>query len=111
MVRKWRSLALVGMILLSAAAAPAQAEWGLYNPFASQPKPTTRREPSALAKLGQSTQQMFSKTADFLNPFNDADDKPQKKEQGSFWGSLFGSAESEPLPAETVGDFMSLPRP
>lgn len=111
MMRKSVSWALVGMILVSAAAAPAQAEWGLYNPFASQPPKPAKSEPSALAKFGRSTQQLFSKTADFLNPFDDADDKPQKKEQGSFWGSLFGPAESEPLPAETVGDFMALPRP
>lgn len=112
MYQKWASRVVLGLLLLAVTSGPAQAEWGFYNPFAShQAKTASKSEPSTLTKMNQSTQQFFSKTADFLNPFNDADDKPPKKESGSFWGSWFGPSEPEPLPPATVGEFMGLPRP
>ncbi|TWT31549.1 hypothetical protein [Blastopirellula retiformator] len=100
MPRKWASRVVWGLLLLVATGGSVQAEWSFYNPFASQPAKKKPSQPS-----------FFSKTADFLNPFNDADDKPKKKESGSFWGSWFGPSEPEPLPPATVGEFMGLPRP
>ncbi|TWT31548.1 hypothetical protein [Blastopirellula retiformator] len=119
MYQKSMKLALLGLFVLTLSAAPAQAEWGLYNPFASKPaKKTAKKEPSTLSKMNQSTQQFFSKTADFLNPFNDGDEKPKKKvvpkisrskESTSWWSSMFGGG--DPEPPETVDQFMSLDRP
>ncbi|EAQ81334.1 hypothetical protein [Blastopirellula marina] len=121
MYRKWMSLALLGLFLLALTGSPAQADWSDYNPFASKPaKRTAKKEPSTLSKMGSSTQQFFSKTADFLNPFDDANDKPKKKvvpslkkpkksSSSSWWGSMFGGG--EPEPPETVDQFMSLDRP
>lgn len=115
MFRKWMNLALLGLFVLALSGSPAKAEWGIYNPFSSKPaKKTAKKEPSTLTKMNHSTQQFFSKTADFLNPFDDADSKKKtvkkpKKESTSWWSSMFGS--SEPAPPETVDQFMSLDRP
>lgn len=118
MYRKWMNLALLGLFALALSGSPAKAEWGLYNPFAAKPaKKTAKKEPSTLSKMNHSTQQFFSKTADLLNPFDDAGAKKKtvpslkkpKKETTSWWSSMFGS--SEPAPPETVDQFMSLDRP
>ncbi|MCC9604737.1 hypothetical protein LOC68_26510 [Blastopirellula sp. JC732] len=121
MYQKWMKVALLGLFVLALSGTPAKAEWGVYNPFGSKPaKKTAKKEPSTLSKMNHSTQQFFSKTADFLNPFNDADEKPKKKvipkvsrtkeTNSSWWSSMFGGG-SEPEPPETVDQFMSLDRP
>ncbi|MFI4874686.1 MAG: hypothetical protein ACIALR_05090 [Blastopirellula sp. JB062] len=121
MLRKWMRLTVLGLFLLAMPGSMAHAEWGFYNPFAStSAKKTAKKEPSTLSKMNESTQEFFSKTADFLNPFDDDKAKPKRKvipslkkpkkeSDKSWWSSLFGP--SEPEPPETVDQFMSLERP
>ncbi|GAA4422831.1 hypothetical protein [Bremerella cremea] len=107
--------------------AAASAEW--YNPLSwtssSASSKKKSKEPSTLQKFNQGTKDFFSKSADFLNPFDDADDKKKtntryqynggyrsskKKEESSWFGSWFQS-DPEPRPAETISDFLDAPRP
>jgi hypothetical protein len=127
------------------------------NPFAQQPKPPTSvrsapptsgwrfprlwptttatktrpNQPSAWQKMSSGTRNFFSKTADALNPWDDANDQPQPvKPSGR--GSAFGSAtakkksdaksssilpsswwtsEEEEKRPRDVNDFLKQPRP
>jgi hypothetical protein len=95
---------------------------------------TTRKPagPSTWQKMTTSTKSFFSKTADVLNPFDDADDnqsaappitgsnayfaqagRQKKKEEKSstFLPSWWTSEEEKPQKAETVQDFLARPRP
>ena len=97
---------------------PKMPDWGS--------KPASRpSKPSAWTRMTTGTKSFFSKTADALNPFDDADDKPKsstrsasrsttrqkpKQESGGFF-SWFGSKEPEEQPLDTVNDFLALPRP
>ena len=100
----------------------AQAEW--YNPLSwvssSSSSKKKSKEPSTLQKINSGTKDFFYKSADFLNPFDDADDNKKKKRYGyrsrsskqeetSWLGSWF-APEPEPGPPETVSDFLDLPR-
>ena len=102
----------------------------------SKPATAARRpaQPSAWQKMTTSTKQFWSTTADTLNPFNDANDKPQQPISATGSGSYFSqtsnrktpkaksnsflpswpSSETKPEePAEpnSVNSFLSLPRP
>lgn len=105
--------------------AEVQADW--YNPFSWGETPTkkvSKKEPGTLEKFNDGTKDFFSKTADFLNPFNDGESaskstrysynggyrasKPSESSWG--WGSWFDSKPKKTAP-ETVSDFMDLERP
>lgn len=91
---------------------------------------TTRKGPSTWQKVSSGTKSMMSKTADFLNPFNDADDNPEptqitgsnsyfsqvanqkqaEKKSSTFLPQWWSGEEEEQKP-KTVTDFLALPRP
>ncbi|MHC2066953.1 hypothetical protein ACYFX5_05750 [Bremerella sp. T1] len=114
---------LVGVLALSVPAV-ASAEW--YNPMSWMSSSSSKKSksPSTLQKLNKGTKDFFSTTADYMNPFNDADDhkkkqrysynggyrSSKKKEESSWFGGWF-SSEPEPGPPETISDFMDLERP
>jgi hypothetical protein len=147
------SLALVASPLL------AEGGWGLpsLNPFAKKAGPPTSARvsdgssslkmpkmwptsgktivkkpagPSAWQKMKGGTKSFMSKTADVLNPFNDAaDNEPEPQITGSnsyfsqaangksadkkpnaFLPSWWSGEEEDPEP-KTVSDFLALPRP
>lgn len=113
---------LVCLCMLSLPAA-ASAEW--YNPMSWMGSSSSKKSsgPSTLQKINENTKQFFYKTGDYLNPFNDGNDKKdtrykynggfrgKKKQQSSSWfGGLF-TTEAEPKPAETISDFLDAPRP
>jgi len=115
--------ALACTVILSAQA-EARAEW--YNPMSwTTSSNKSRGKQSTFSKVAGGTKDFFNKTADYLNPFNDANDKPKKKTR--FGGSTFRSSKTEdtssswdigswftteePRTAETVSDFMDMDRP
>jgi hypothetical protein len=84
--------------------------------------------PSTWQKMTTGTKSVVSKTADALNPFDDANDKVQqttlvtgsknkfrqasaqkKSESGSLWPSWLGGSE-EPQKPKTVNEFLNQPR-
>lgn len=85
--------------------------------------------PSTWQKMTNGTKSVVSKTADALNPFDDANDKVQqptlvtgsknkfrqasaqkKSESGSLWPSWLGGGQEEPARPKTVNDFLNQPR-
>jgi hypothetical protein len=105
----------------------------LPNPFAGLATKSSRSKPagpSGWQKMTTSTKTFFSKTADVLNPFDDANDKQQeiapsgsksifsrtsaKKEESKGFFSLPSwswGGEEEPKKPKTVQDFLAQPRP
>jgi hypothetical protein len=105
--------------------------WPKSKPVTASRKPA---QPSAWQKMTNSTKKFWATTADTLNPFNDANDKPQqpisvtgtntyvsqtanrktaKSKSKSFLPS-WRSGEAEPAVHEKKGDvnsFLSQPRP
>jgi hypothetical protein len=105
--------------------------WPKSKPVTAARKPA---QPSAWQKMTSATKKFWATTADTLNPFNDANDKPQqpisvtgtntyvtqaanrktaKSKSKSFLPS-WRSGEVEPAVHETNGDvnkFLSQPRP
>jgi len=101
----------------------------------SKPAAAARRpaQPSAWQKMTNSTRKFWSTTADTLNPFNDANDKPQQPISATGSSSYFSqtanrkttksksnsflpswrSGEAEPAAVEpnSVNKFLSQPRP
>jgi hypothetical protein len=92
------------LICIVLSAAPAQAQFGWFGssdtssssqssaatsswwqPWSSSKPAST--EPSMLSKMGTSTKNSFSKTVDFLNPFDNkpAKPKPKAKSASSSW--------------------------
>ena len=119
----WTLVCLLGLSLPMS----AQAEW--YNPLSWGSSSYTAKKstvPSTLPKINSGTKDFFSKSADFLNPFNDGDDSKKSKrysynggyrsaskkktEESSWFGNWF-TTEPEPGPPQTVSEFMDLPRP
>jgi hypothetical protein len=115
------------------AASPASGwHWPRLWP-ASPPSQARTNQPSVWQKVTKGTQQMMSKTADVLNPWDDAEPAPPPKMTGS--GSIFSQTatkkakkkeeakSSSILPAwfsgqpeqdkrpKTVNDFLAQPRP
>lgn len=99
----------------------ASAEW--YNPMSWMSSSSKKKSsgPSTLSKINTNTKNFFYKTADYMNPFNDADDN--KKERYSYNGGYRGKqkkeepgwfdwmySEPEPGPPQTVSDFLDLER-
>lgn len=89
-------------------------------------------KPGTLQKFNQNTKTFFTKTADFLNPFNDGDDMPsrrpnvtgsrrtysggtnfteQKEKKPNFIARLMPWGKSEPEPYKDVNSFLTQPRP
>lgn len=117
----WTLVCLLGLSLPMS----AQAEW--YNPLSwggSSAPAKKPAGPSTLQKINTGTKDFFYKSADFLNPFDDAEDeKPtkrttyrggyhsasKKKQESSSWFSWF-APEPEPAPPQTVSEFLDLPR-
>lgn len=105
----------------------------LIPKFSLFPKPKPKsNKPSTLQKFNQNTKTFFSKTADFLNPFNDGNDMPATRpnvtgsrrtynggtgysskndQEPSFLARLFPWGNSEPEPHKDVNSFLSQPRP
>lgn len=100
--------------------------WGMPKlwPQSTAKKPT---QPSTFSKMQTGTKQFFSKTADVLNPFDDANDPP-KSSTSSSWnpfrsastsGStpakksswMWGAEEEEPSGPRTVNEFLAQPKP
>ncbi|RCS42151.1 hypothetical protein DTL42_20180 [Bremerella cremea] len=119
----WTLVCLLGASLPMS----AQAEW--YNPLSwgSSPAPAKKSTgPSTLQKINNGTKDFFYKSADFLNPFDDAEDeKPtrrttyrggyhsaskKKQQESSSWFGGWFSTEPEPAPPQTVSEFLDLPR-
>ena len=84
--------------------------------------------PSTWQKMTNSTKSAMSKTADFLNPFDDANDlkatdpsptgynkqitqSPDKKQTDAKQASWWGGEAEQPKRAQTVNDFLSQPKP
>jgi len=126
MIRRMRILAwLLAGALMFSAPYETRAEW--YNPLSwtSSSKKSSNKE-GTFSKVTNGTKDFFNKTADYLNPFNDANDKPKKKKT-RFGGSTFRSSKKqeepsawdigswftsdEPGTAQTVSDFMDMDRP
>jgi hypothetical protein len=160
--RRWTLIALV--VAMSPLAALADDGWSMpnLNPFArkgapptsarvsdstgwkmpslwpkSKPAATSSRrtaQPSAWQKMTNSTKKFWATTADTLNPFNDANDKPPQPISATGSNSYFSQVanrkpskpksnsflpswrmgEAEPEVRETNGDvnkFLSQPRP
>ena len=105
--------------------------WPATRPASAARKPS---QPSAWQKMTTSTRKFWSTTADTLNPFNDAEDKPQqpisatgansyfsqtanrkttKSKSNSFLPSWTGSQDEAPVRKEKSGvnAFLSQPRP
>ncbi len=105
--------------------------WPATKPAAAARKPS---QPSAWQKMTTSTRKFWSTTADTLNPFNDAEDKPQqpisatgansyfsqmanrkttKSKSNAFLPSWTGSQDEAPVRQEKSGvnAFLSQPRP
>ena len=144
------------LVALAAPAALAEGGWSL-NPFAKKSGPPTSTRvsdttggwkmpqmwpstgktivkkpagPTAWQKIKGGTKSFMSKTADFLNPFDDAAEKepelqitgsnsyfsqaangkPAEKKASSFVPSWWSGGE-EKKDVKTVQDFLSLPRP
>lgn len=119
---------------------PADDEGGLHFPKLPAPKlpkvdltpdwasrsPRRSNEPSAWSRMTTGTKNLFSKTADVLNPFDDADDKKAaaapswrngsrskakpKEKKGLSLPTWLGGQPEEERP-QTVNDFLALPRP
>lgn len=115
--------------------APASKSKGWSMPKLWPSSTATRKpsQPSTLSKMTTGTKQFFSKTADVLNPFDDANDPP-KSSGGSSWNpfrnasssqsSGAGSArmpnwswnqdsseDSAPQGPRTVNEFLAQPKP
>jgi hypothetical protein len=146
-------------VFAGASAAPAEeSSWKLpnLNPFTSKAQPPTAArapksggsswglprlwpktsaakrptgQPSTIGKMTTGTKQFFSKTADALNPWDDANDRPaprasgsnsaisratKKKKESSGSGLLpasWWSSDEDEGRDRTVNDFLSRPRP
>jgi len=101
----------------------ASAEW--YNPMSwmSSSSKKKSKSPSTLSKINTNTKNFFTKTADYMNPFNDADDH-KKKQRYSYNGGYRNKqkqdepgwfdwmyTEPDPGPPQTVSDFLDMERP
>lgn len=96
------------------------------------PKSTSKKssQPSTWSKMQSGTKQFFSKTADVLNPFDDAKDPPKSSGSSSgMWNPFqsasnssgtpakksswsWGAAEEEkPSGPRTVNEFLAQPKP
>lgn len=121
----------------SARVSDSSGGWKLPSLFpAKKPMPAARKpaQPSAWQRMTSSTRKFWSTTADTLNPFNDADDKPKQPISATGANSVFtqaanrktpksksksflpswGSSEDEQPQREKSGgvnDFLALPRP
>jgi hypothetical protein len=157
-------LVTCSLVAFPALATAADGGWQMPNPFAKKASPPTSRrvsdssgsgwkmpslwpakktttsaarkpaQPSTWQKMTTSTKQFWSTTADTINPFNDADDKPQqpisvtgtntyfsqaanrkttKTKSKSFLPSWRSGEEETPARENTggVNDFLSQPRP
>ena len=113
---------------------PSESGWKLPSLWPKTAPQTTSSKPSTWQKMTNSTKSAAAKTADFLNPFDDAGDaKPaasptgygspfstassQKKadDNGSIvpqwlWGSSSAKPEETKRP-KTVNEFLSQPKP
>ena len=115
----------------TAARAPKAASTGWRMPKlwpgASAKRPTG--QPTSLQKMTTGTKQFFSKTADALNPWDDANDQPparasgsnsaisratKKKKESTSSGlspASWWSSDEKDDRDKTVNDFLSRPRP
>jgi len=103
--------------------------WKMPNQLPSSSKktaPAKAAAPSTLQKMATGTKTMFAKTADALNPFDDAKDKQpvrvtgsknafrqasaKKKAGSSSWMSSLWKPQEEKK-VGSVNDFLSQPRP
>jgi hypothetical protein len=157
-------LVICSLVAFPALASAADGGWQMPNPFAKKAGPPTSRrvsdssgsgwkmpslwpdnktttaaarkpaQPSTWQKMTTSTKKFWSTTADTLNPFNDADDKPQqpisvtgtntyfsqaangkttKAKSKSFLPSWQSGEEEAPVREKSgdVNSFLSQPRP
>jgi hypothetical protein len=104
--------------------------WSMPKLWPSSKKTTTvKRGPSTWQKVSSGTKSMMNKTADFLNPFDDAEDNPEpqitgsnsyfsqvanrkqeEKKPSTFLPSWWSGEEEEQKP-RTVQDFLRQERP
>jgi hypothetical protein len=101
------------------------------NLWPSSRKTTTARKgPSTWQKVSSGTKSVMTKTADFLNPFNDAEDNPEPTQitgSNSYFSQVANQKQAEKKPStflpqwwsgdeeeqkpKTVTDFLAQPRP
>lgn len=131
-----RPLMVFGMVVsMLLVTGPAHAEIKIpnLNPFAKKSEPSkkpeskssfsgsasavpkkTPNEPSTLEKMGRDTKAFFTKTADVLNPFNDAPkEKTASRRDVTGSNSYFTSNSGAPKKAEKKSSFFpfSIPSP
>ena len=101
--------------------------WPSTSGTAARPKPKASNQPSTWNKMTNGTQQLFSKTADAVNPWDNKKPAPppkltgsnsiftqstakEKKSEGVAPASWWGGEKTDSQP-KTVNDFLSRPRP
>jgi hypothetical protein len=125
-----KTLTFVLLMTLLLDVEPANCEgWSLWNPFSSGTKSkkatwktakSTKKEPSALEKVGSGTKNLLDKTGETLGLKKPAPKKPQyampktpllqsqQKKEKSFLGSLSPFKSEEPKkPYKDVNDWMT----
>lgn len=104
--------------------------WSMPNLWPSSKKTTAKRGPTTWQKMSSGTKSMMNKTADFLNPFDDANDDPgptqitgsnahfsqvanrkQPEKKSSTFLPSWLSGQEEEKEINTVHDFLNLDRP